>query len=61
MKPIDYLRGVVIRDRPAQPAATPPPPPRDTPWTNPVRTTGACTHDVIYSSCNCPPPEPADQ
>lgn len=28
-------------------------PPREIPWTNPVRTVGSCPHDVIYSSCNC--------
>lgn len=54
MSPIDYLRGVVRRE-PAKPPATAPAakPPRDIPWTNAVRTVGACTHDVIYSRCNC--------
>lgn len=54
MRPIDYLRGVVRRE-PAEPPATAPEskPPRDIPWTNAVRTAGACTHDVIYSGCRC--------
>jgi len=36
-------------------AAAPPKPetPRTVPRTNPVRTVGACTHDVIYSNCCC--------
>ena len=56
MKPIEYLRGVMLRDR-AQPAPEPKPEPaatRDIPWTNPVHTDGACIHDVIYSTCRCP-------
>jgi len=28
-------------------------PPREIPWANPAHTIGACTHDVIYSRCNC--------
>jgi len=54
--PINYLRGVVRRDQaPAVPAATEPEPkqPREIPWANPAHTIGACTHDVIYSRCNC--------
>lgn len=54
MKPIDYLRGVMLRERP-QPATEPlpePAPPRDISWANAVRTAGACTHDVIYSRCS---------
>lgn len=35
---------------------TEPTPPRDIPWTNAVRTIGACTHDVIYSRCDCDRP-----
>lgn len=55
MSPIDYLRGVMLR-QPATLASAPKPepaPPRETPWTNPVRTIGACIHDVIYSGCTC--------
>lgn len=54
MKPIDYLRGVMLRDRkPATPTPAPAPP-REIPWLNAVRTVGACPHDVIYSRCSCP-------
>lgn len=35
----DWLRAMARRQR--------------TPWTNAVRTTGACIHDVIYSRCYC--------
>lgn len=55
MKPIDYLRGVMLRDR--KPTAPPPVAPRPLPildWTNPVHITGACIHDVIYNECTCP-------
>lgn len=62
MKSINYLRGVVRREAAAPPPAAPPPaPPREIPWANPARSVGACPHDVIYSSCNCPPIEPANQ
>lgn len=56
MSPIEYLRGVVLRDRatPAPESKLPPAPSREIPWANSVRTAGACVHDVIYSRCNCP-------
>lgn len=54
MIPINYLRGVIKRE-PGPPRPVPEPKqPREIPWANPVHTAGACTHDVIYSSCNCP-------
>lgn len=68
MKPLDWLRVKTRQQRKpvadlqrvaplvvrALAAAPPKPePPRTVPWTNPVRTVGACTHDVIYSRCNC--------
>lgn len=56
MSPIDYLRGVVRRDPAPAPPAAEPRPPREIPWANGVRTDGACTHDVIYSNCNCDQP-----
>lgn len=49
-----------INDQPEQPAPVPGPAPGERAvlptlgWTNPVHTNGACVHDVIYSSCNCP-------
>lgn len=46
MSPIDYLRGVVLRDRK-------PPPTHSIPWTNAMTTTGTCIHAVIYSRCYC--------
>lgn len=56
MSPIDYLRGVMLRDRtPATPTPAPALP-REIQWANPAHTVGACIHDVIYSNCNCPPP-----
>lgn len=62
MKPIDYLRGVMLRTatQPPEPK-TEPAPPREIPWTNATHMSGTCPHLAIYRSCSCDLRKPTAQ